>query len=416
MEQVQERMGEQSADDLINSLASEYTITRSELARWHRAGLLPRPRRCSLGRGRGMESLYPLGTGEQLRALCRIHQTERRLVQVAWRLWWEGYAVPLEVITPMLEQACQAWQQGLEELARLQVNPEEFATQLERGAIQRTSRKVLTRVRKRIGRQRFPHFIEVLARIGSGTFTGYTDASVAGKDERWIVERGFGLDRAQKNRLADAPPWVTGDVSLVFVELSARLREYPFGAVLQGMSDTALQRDRDEVRVFFSSLAEMSRIFDMLFSPGAFGFSIFADIFEDCGPQDQAMLVLFWRLMRSWGFGPNMDQLLGVARQWQAVWFPLFVAVQQLRQEVPATAEVLAPKQFGFALRWKLTMEGLLDVTRRFAQDPEVQAFFAQHPEVETALTWQERLGRSEGQAASEMQAEAGPDRPHSLS
>jgi hypothetical protein len=45
-----------------------------------------------------------------------------------------------------------------------------------------------------------------------------------------------------------------------------------------------------------------------------------------------------------------MNQLLGVARQRQQGWFPLFQGLEQLR-EVPATAEVLASKQTEFALR-----------------------------------------------------------------
>ena len=93
-------------------------------------------------------------------------------------------------------------------------------------------------------------------------------------------------------------------------------------------------------------------------------------------------MLLIWRMFRSWGLGTNMDQLLGVARQWQQIWFPLFQGLEQLRDEVPVTAEVLAPKQMGFALRWKLTMEGLLEVLSQLAQHPDVKAFFARHPEL----------------------------------
>src|SRR5260370_42014632 len=70
----------ETAETLITSMqAHGFTVTRPELARWHRAGLLPRPERHSLGRGRGMISIYPHGTADQLLALCRINRSEKRL-------------------------------------------------------------------------------------------------------------------------------------------------------------------------------------------------------------------------------------------------------------------------------------------------------------------------------------------------
>jgi len=77
-----------------------------------------------------------------------------------------------------------------------------------------------------------------------------------------------------------------------------------------------------------------------------------------------------------------MDQLLGVARQWQQAWFPLFRGLEWLRKEVSVTAEVLAPKQMGFALRWKLSMEKVLDMAHQLTQNPDVKALFARYPEL----------------------------------
>ena len=45
-------------------------------------------------------------------------------------------------------------------------------------------------------------------------------------------------------------------------------------------------------------------------------------------------------------------------------------------------AEILAPKQTGFALRWKLTMQAVLEVVSQLAEHPDVKAFFARHPEL----------------------------------
>ena len=41
----------------------------------------------------------------------------------------------------------------------------------------------------------------------------------------------------------------------------------------------------------------------------------------------------------------------------------------------PGLDEALALNQMGFALRWKSTMERVLDMAHQFAQNPDVQAF-----------------------------------------
>lgn len=91
-------------------------VSAAQLARWHRAGLLPRPRQQPLGRGLGTATLYPSGTSAQLVALCQIREEERRLDRVAFRLWWEGFSVDSQVIrnhltatiAPMEEKVRQA--------------------------------------------------------------------------------------------------------------------------------------------------------------------------------------------------------------------------------------------------------------------------------------------------------------------
>ncbi len=362
-----------------------FPTTKTELARWHRAGLLPRPQRRSLGRGHGMVSIYPPGTTDQLLALCTIHRSEKRLLYVAWHLWWEGYTVPLSTIREFLEEARAQWQQGIEEIRQLQEHPEQLSKLLNRFKVMRISRKVIAQARKRVGRENFPPFVKVLADVGSGAFEGYAINPETEIDERWIVEKGLGLQQARTNRLADAEPWLTGDTGATLQELSSRLRNHPLGEDISTMSEAELTDAREEVRCFLSAFESISRTFDRIFSRGAFGFSVFADAIRELGPRDQAIMLLFWRMFRSWGLGPNMDLLLGIARQWQQKWYPLFQGLEQLRDEVPVTAEILAPKQMGYALRWKLTMDRVLEVLSQLAQHPDVKAFFTRHPELTEA-------------------------------
>ncbi|HZU70929.1 MAG TPA: hypothetical protein VFA09_26875 [Ktedonobacteraceae bacterium] len=377
----------ETAEALMTSMqAHGFTVTRPELARWHRAGLLPRPERHSRGRGRGMVSIYPHGTADQLLALCEIHHSEKRLPFVAWRLWWVGYDVPMRYAWQFLEEATASWRQGIEHLQELQEHPELLTALFDRKLT-----KTLARARKRVGRRNFPTFIGVLFRIATGTFEGYAIDPETGTDsrERTIVENGFGLRRARTERVGGAKPWLAGeDISEAFKMCSVLLGEHPPGEHLAMAQDTDLMGARDEVRSFLAFLESCSASLDELLGRGALGLSVFANLIREMRPPDQAMMLLFWRMFRMWGLGDGMDALLVLARQWQQVWLPIFRGLKHLREEVPATAEVLGSEQLGDALHRPAAMEYALDLARHLAQQyaPEVEAFLAHRPELSQAL------------------------------
>ncbi len=377
----------ETADELITRMqAHDFTVTKPELARWHRAGLLSRPERRSLGRGRGMVSVYPPGTADQLLALCMFHRSEKRLPYVAWRLWWAGYDVPMCYPQRFLEQAAATWHREIGMLQELQEHPEMMTELIERTRIMRFSSKTLAQARKRVGRKNFPTFVGVLVRVASGTFEGYAIDPHAGTDacERTIVERGFGLRRARTERVGGAKPWLTADLSEAFKMCSTFLRAHPPGKDLETAQENYLVSARDEVRSFLTFMESLSETLDELLGRGALGFSVFADLIREMRPQDQALMLLFWTMFRSWGLGEGMDLLLGLARQWHQIWLPIFRGMEQLREEVPATAEVFAPKLMGDALHRPMAMEHVLDLARHLAKQyaPELQAFFERHPEL----------------------------------
>jgi len=382
---------DEPAEELIVTMRTYgFTVTRPELARWHRAGLLPQPERRSLGRGRGMVSVYPPGTANQLHALCLFHRSERRLPYVAWCLWWAGYDVSIDSARQFLEQATTIWHQEIGKLKELQEHSDVLLEQIERMRIMRLSSKALAQARKRIGRKHFPTFIGILVRVVLGTFEGYAIDPNTGTDayERTIVEKGFGLRRARTEWVGGAKPWLTGDISEAFKMCSSLLRDHPPGKGLKTARNADLLRARDEVRRFLTFMESISATLDELLGQGALGLSVFATLIREMRPRDQALMLLFWVMFRSWGLGEGMDLLLELAHQWHQVWLPIFQGLEHLREEVPATAAVLAPKPMGDALHRPAAMEHALNLAQHLAQQyaPELQAFFAHHPELSQVI------------------------------
>lgn len=106
---------DETREELLDlAKAHGYSVTEHQLARWHREGLLPRPKQRSLGKGHGTQTIYPPGTGKQLLRLCKIHfdDKEKRLLHVGWRLWWEDYEVSFELIRDFLSRVASKVDSG----------------------------------------------------------------------------------------------------------------------------------------------------------------------------------------------------------------------------------------------------------------------------------------------------------------
>ncbi|MBA2677162.1 MAG: hypothetical protein H0U76_02010 [Ktedonobacteraceae bacterium] len=381
----------ETTDALIEAMRSQdFVVTKAELARWHRAGLIPLPVRRSLGRGRGMVSIYPSGTTKQLLALCMIHRTEKRLPMVAWHMWWAGYDIPFHYVQRFLDHATDSWQQGFMQLRQWAEQPETLSRQLDRFATARLSRKALAQARKRVGWENFPTFVEILIRIMMGTFTGWTN-----DEERRIFETGMGLLRARTGHMAEAGPWLTGDIGEPLAMLSGHLHAKTLTNIRAETQSADLMIARDEVRRFTGLFVGFSAIVDELIGRDALGFSAFAGAIQDLtAPTDQATLLLFWLLLRAWGLGTAMDMLLRLADQWEQVWGPLLQALLQLREAIPATAEALAPTQLRPAFRRKMRMVYLNDWLARIAQEhqAEIAAYFDSFPGIKQLLAAAESI------------------------
>ncbi len=247
-------LGESSKELVTLAREHGYNVSMMQLARWHRAGLLRPPRQRPLGKGKGTQSVYPRGTGEQLLLLCAIHSHERRLAVIAWQLWWAGYPVSLHHIRDAIDAVIERLRRNITYIAELQAlecdETEEAAESMqdfiEQVAEASLSYKPLRRIRKRVGRERFPTFVRMLCQIATGTFNEYgiNYDSTEGKIERQILERGLGFRQGVSQNFH----FSEDSLRRISVTLHAFLVSDSFGLV----SDYELMHARDHVRTFIA--------------------------------------------------------------------------------------------------------------------------------------------------------------------
>lgn len=388
---TQIRSGETNQELLQLSHEHGFELKQETLARWHREGLLPKPETRSRGKGHGTQSVYPPGTGRQLLALCEIRRQEGRLLHIAWRLWWEGHTVSMELVRQLVNQVVTEWS----EIKRRLVDPKtgelsEWACdQIDRAQNERLESMGYSR--KRTGRERFSTLTRVMMEVAAGQFDGYeVDATTLdSEDERQIVERGLGLDRARKDRLLGAGPLYSGESEDLLREMSRTIGRIFAPEVLQEelgkLTDGDLVRARDEIRLVLAPIEMFSVFADRIFGRGAFGLSLALDALHRTDPLAQAWGLVVWIMFGRRGTAEMQENMEGYLRdapgmQSQLRWAPL---LGRLVLEVPALGELFSPRQPRTAFRRPEAMMSLQDQIDQFREQhaEEVDAFFSEHPE-----------------------------------
>jgi len=328
--------------------------------------------------------------------VAQLHQRERRLTSVAWRLWWgDGGPVPVPA-RELLAQVAQRWEQDRNHLAELLAGeagePEATAAldviyhQAETGRLGRQ----LGQVRRNTGREGFSTVVRVLAEIGVGRFRGYEREASASDEESEtgaLVERAMGLDRARSDRLVNAGPWLDGDPEVDFVRLSQALNTWPLAAGVSA-SEEELHQARAELRAFLMVISTMAPLFERLFGRAAFGLGTIARTLDLQTPDTQAFMLLAWLALRhDEALRDGMRSLGSLAPTAHAT-AQMAEVLEALRREVPAFGLVLSTERLAAAQQEVGEGERLRAEIARVGEEHRaaVNAFFVAHPEANELL------------------------------
>lgn len=369
--------------------ASGRPVTREQLARWHRAGIIPRPETRHRVGERGTESLYPPGTALQVVAASQIHEGERRLGHVAFRLWWDGYVVEASVVRDFARKVAADLDTESESLAAV-VDSSGELTGEGRDAVAdvRYAPPAIRRVQRRTTKRgsdpgAFAEVVAAMARIALHEDAQATPEDLARIDHGLGLDEGDNLPIAGGRPLFDRPP---GDGLEVLQGVFAPGR---FTEVLEGASDADLARSRDNARTMVTSLVSFTGVLRTIDPPWAAGLGLLGEALGGWTESAEGLcsiLLLVLMLSEHAEIRQGIDELRAPMQAWSSEGLRSWQQLDLLRSEVPEIRRILTPARLRRAVRSQTEYERLQEDLRKAhtRYGDKIDAVVSAHPEVFT--------------------------------
>ncbi len=363
-------------------------ITARKIERWRKEGLLPRPRRISLGRPLGTRSEYPPGTGQQLLALCRLRRRfPHDLDAVRFGLWYERYPLPIDDVKRSMEQLLSSI---MRILPLNEPDPLDAAEQLVSQARSKPRRSSSGRYLKRLRNTDEVDAVQIatlqLVLGGVPGFTAHAEEELGERSLTQMFIDTLGLNRAQTDRAGEVKPWLPQDNSELAKQLENMAREQllSFPALLQALKEATpeqLTRARADLKGILG-FKQAAKAMEALLGPNAFGWGMFSKLPND--PAFHTFLLSFLIRLGSTSHRVGMDEVEAALRKNKPSYQRMLAFLRALHREYPAIAKEILARTRALDLSDPHTFDQIpaIFATARANHPEELQAFFQQHPEL----------------------------------
>jgi hypothetical protein len=375
-----ELVPEEPVEELIRRAGDAgETVSKDQLRRWHREGLLPRPRQESRGR-RGSAVFYPAGTGDQLFALLVLKRRyPKSLVKVGWGLWWLGYPVPDAQARSFMVDLLQRNAKLMSTLVTPEGElTEAFEDVLDDAGDATLNSGTIRRARRRVGADEFPVFLELLLRVASGNTAMVKDEDLG------LLEHGMAIDKARTDKLpSTGKPWLDGDEIRTDFERIGSFSD-PAGqlAVLEAASDERIREVRETVKVFLPTIINIGTVVGDLHGPRAFGYAAFAKDFAEPAdsPDSQAFFTVVILTLSAAGFDQGIEDTTAQYTDSERN-LARHETLTALREAVPELASIISNHRLMAAGKDPALSDQLQREIAEIRQDlgPEMEAFFEEY-------------------------------------
>jgi len=387
---------------LAYAKAAGFSVSRTQLVRWHKRGLIPRPRLRYIQGRRGAQTLYPPGTSKPLLAVCELEAIRRPLDHVGWELFWDGHERDMTEIRSFIRSICDDFESTQAKL-RLAVRTGK-ALPGSRWKVRdylTTSTdldKPLGTIRRRLnwrGRNEFGRFVDLLlqALVGKEPQIRPGDAD--------IVDRAFRFDEGRRVPLHGSTEWLPPQDGAAF-KWMAKFVSRPLREVLDEASDSDLIAARDDARALANFIVSFGEIMEWAFGRAGLGFGFLGRVMDRFlqDPKRQAFIVLqLYALRMDPDLGTNVRDFRVTADDWNDSGYPAWRRLRLIADELPAAQAVVGEARIREAFKSPRGWENLVGEVEVFRTEhsAEIDAIISAHPEVFPAVS-HEDLSQPEGE------------------
>jgi hypothetical protein len=381
--------GWESADEVLQfARAAGHDPSRYQLARWHKSGVIPRPRTRYLQGRRGLETMYPPGTSDLVVDICELEVRRRGLGTAAWQLWWLGHDREMAEIRSYLEKVCRDYDKTLAKMRGLVRSDAKVpgSSYTVRGYFRGSPdlKAPLGTIRRYLnwgGRGEFDGFLEMVLRSLLG------DTAPQSLEEHVLFQKAFHFDQARLFPvLGSRDRWETENSSAV--TWMATFLSRPLAERLQEASDEDLLEARRLTRQFFEFVVTFGEVMNWIFKrEHGLGFGFVAKLLErllDDPSRQAVMLLVFDAARRDPALRKNLVQLAPVFDQWTREGYRSWQGIRVLATEVPAMSELLSLSRLRESFRSPKGQERLNEelVAFRALHTGEIDAVVERHPDL----------------------------------
>jgi hypothetical protein len=352
--------------DFVLAYARErgWKLSRTQLERRHRAGVVHRPRQVAQGRGAGTMSLYPEGTAALI--VEGLELGDIPLCRTAFELWLRGRPVPIDGVRAHVAALATLHDRVARVVRFLGFGRPALPSRVLRfiGRLaRRPGPKELRRLRTRLGNDagRVETVLRATIEMAGGVYAPPERTHGADDDEGRLFETVLGIEKGRTEAPIGLQPWLQGDITDVLVQST-----HDFGGNwshdLTKMTDADLELGRERWRVlrdFIDVIGEMQE----MYGRNVFGIGALADGYATVkSVVDPAAVFVYARKARHADAAEERQfaEIAAVCAKWRDVISPSLPALQALRL-YPPTAELFARDRLravlmngGAKARWEI--------------------------------------------------------------
>lgn len=295
--------GETTAEILQSAELAGIRITAEVLARHHRRGLVPKPQTRPLRSGRGTESVYPLGTANQLVALERlVKKFGCDYDLIGCLLWEEGYPVDERYwrgpIEKMNNVYCATKDRFTDRDGGIYLADKAMA-EIERIAKSRNKLAATGLIRRALHRELFVTLLRAVMEVAIGAFVPSGLRSEPDAEQEFAIGRMLGITPAKKKRKS----MLVGDQSGVpcfesmLQTISKKISKLN-STYVSKLQDTEIIDARNEVTMLLNVFCAVEQVQRVAYGRSHPALHLLAEIVGDANVGLRACIILLWTVVR----------------------------------------------------------------------------------------------------------------------